>query len=184
MRKYNGLLIIVFLLFSCQESTLPKPKAYLNLSYPKTNYKQLELKRPFTFSVSTSSLVKDEQKNWLKIEYPQLKASINITYIPVQNNLNQLILESEKLVFKHTQKADKISPKDFINQEKRVFGSFYEISGDAASQIQFHLTDSTKHFIKAALYFNTKPNYDSILPAIDYIRNDVLELIETFKWID
>ena len=124
----------------------------------------------------------NEKNNWLSIKYPKLKASIDITYRPLKNNIRELLTEAEKLVFKHTAKADRIIPQDFINKEKRVFGSIYEITGNAASQIQFHVTDSTNNFIKGSLYFYAKPNYDSILPAVNYIKEDILHLIETLKW--
>ena len=68
-------------------------------------------------------------------------------------NLKELLIEAEKLVFKHTVKAEQIIPKDFVNTKKKVFGSMYEITGNAASQIQFHVTDSTKNFIKGFLNF-------------------------------
>ena len=69
-----------------------------------------------------------------------------------------------------------------MNPKKRVFGSMYYITGNAASQIQFHITDSTKNFIKGSLYFYAKPNYDSILPAVDYVKKDILRLVETLEW--
>lgn len=184
MRKLLGFFLVLFLFLSCEGDIVPKPKAYLDLNYPKSTYKKLEIKRPYSFQVSEYSVVKDEKNNWLKIQYPRLKASVDITYRPVKNNLKELIQEAEKLVFKHTVKAEKIASNDFVNKEKKVFGSLYEISGNAASQLQFHLTDSTKHFIKGALYFKTKPNYDSVLPAVAYIRKDVLELIESLKWVN
>ena len=94
----------------------------------------------------------------------------------------ELLKEAEKLVFKHTLKAEEITVKDFLDTKKKVFGSMYEITGNAASQIQFHATDSTKNFIKGSLYFYTKPNYDSVLPAVTYIKKDILRLMETLKW--
>jgi len=86
------------------------------------------------------------------------------------------------LVYKHAVKAEEIITKDFENFDNRVFGSMQEISGNAASHIQFHLTDSTNNFIKGSLYFYVKPNYDSILPAVDYIKTDIMRLIETLEW--
>ncbi|WP_339886218.1 gliding motility lipoprotein GldD [Polaribacter vadi] len=176
-------LLTFFLLFiSCDEPVLPKPKAYLSLEYPKKEYKKLEVLRPYSFDVLKSTTIIDEKNNWLKITYPNLKASIDITYRPVENNLRELLTEAEKLVFKHAVKAEQIVPKDFINPKKRVFGSIYEITGNAASHLQFHVTDSTNNFIKGSLYFYAKPNYDSILPAVDYIKKDVLKLVETLEW--
>jgi gliding motility-associated lipoprotein GldD len=181
MRNLLFLLCLCFFL-SCKNDVLPKPKAYLSLTYPKKSFEYLKLERPYHFKVSKKATVINDKNNWLTISYPKLKASIDITYRPVKNNLKELLSEAEKLVFKHTAKAEQIIPKDFINEEKRVFGSIFEITGNAASHIQFHVTDSTSNFIKGSLYFYAKPNYDSVLPAIDYIKEDILYLIETLEW--
>lgn len=169
-------------LVSCNTDTLPKPTAYLSLEYPKKSYQKLPLERPFSFDVLKTTTIVNEPNNWLKIKYPNLKASIDITYRPVKNNMKELITEAEKLVFKHAVKAEQIVPKDFTNFDKRVFGSLYEITGNAASNLQFHITDSTDNFIKGSLYFYAKPNYDSILPAVEYVKKDVLRLIESLEW--
>ena len=143
-----SLLSFIFLISACKEDVLPKPKAYLSLEYPKKTYQKLSLERPYTFDVLKAVELVDDKNNWLKIKYPNLKASIDITYRPIKSNLKELLTESEKLVFKHAVKAEQIIPKDYINSEKRVFGSIYEITGNAASHLQFHVTDSTKNFIK------------------------------------
>jgi len=181
----RNLLFLFFLsfFFSCKNDVLPKPKAYLSLKYPEKTYEYIKLKRPYRFKVSKKTTIVDDKNNWLTIRYPKLKASIDITYRPIKNNLKELLTEAEKLVFKHTAKAAQIISKDFINDEKRVFGSIFEITGNAASHIQFHVTDSTKNFIKGSLYFYAKPNYDSILPAVNYIKEDILYLIETLEWV-
>jgi gliding motility-associated lipoprotein GldD len=181
MHKLLFLFILLFFL-SCKNDVLPKPKAYLSLTYPEKVYENLRLKRPYRFKVSKTATIIDDKNNWLTIKYPKLKASIDITYRPINNNLKELLTEAEKLVFKHATKAEQIIPKDFINEKNKVFGSIYEITGNAASHIQFHVTDSTENFIKGSLYFYAKPNYDSILPAVDYIKKDILYLIETLEW--
>ncbi|WP_036824262.1 gliding motility lipoprotein GldD [Polaribacter sp. Hel1_85] len=179
----NIFLLIFFIFFiSCKEDVLPKPKAYLSLTYPKKSYEKLKLERPYSFDILKNTTVINETNNWLKIKYPNLKASIDITYRPVNKNLKELLTEAEKLVFKHTVKAEQIIPKDFVNSNKRVFGSMYEITGNAASQIQFHITDSTNNFIKGSLYFYIKPNYDSLLPAVAYIKEDISRLVESLEW--
>jgi gliding motility-associated lipoprotein GldD len=184
MRNFFSLsLFSCFLfLFSCNDAILPKPKGYLSLEYPEKKYQDLGLERPYSFEIQQNTKIINEANNWLKIQYPNLKASLDITYKPVKNNLKELLVDAEKLVFKHAVKAEQIIPKDFSNYDKRVFGSLYEITGNAASNLQFHVTDSTTHFIKGALYFYAKPNYDSILPAVEYIKKDVLKLIETLEW--
>jgi len=181
MRKFY-LFLAVILLASCEKETLPKPKAFLNLEYNKAEYKELSLQRPYLFQVSQNVIVKDVPKNWLKVEYPTLRASLDITYRKIDDNLRELLVESEKLVFKHAVKAEQISSNDYTNTNTKVYGTLHEITGNAASQIQFHLTDSTKNFIKGALYFKTKPNYDSVLPAVYHIKKDILHLMETLEW--
>ena len=176
------MLFFLTIILGCNDAILPKPKGYLSLEYPKKSYQKLSIERPYFFEIASNAKVIKDTNNWLKIKYPNLKASIDITYRPVENNLKELLTEAEKLVFKHTVKAEQIIPKDFVNPDKRVFGSLYEITGNAASQLQFHLTDSTSHFIKGSLYFYAKPNYDSILPAISYLKKDILHLIETLEW--
>lgn len=182
MHKQLLFLFLFILLSSCKDDVLPKPKAYLNLSYPENKYKRAEQLKPYAFDVSTYAEMNILKNYWAKIEYPTLKASLSLTYRPVDKNLKELLLESEKLVFKHTVKAEQIVTQNFVNDHKKVFGTLYEISGNAASQIQFHVTDSTSHFIKGALYFYTKPNYDSILPAVAYIKKDIIRLIESLEW--
>lgn len=182
MRKICVLLVVFLGIVSCSDDILPKPKGYLSLDYPAKEYQKLKLVRPYVFEISEKAIVKNEKNNWLKIQYPTLKASIDITYRPVKNNLKELLTESEKLVYKHAVKAEEIVTVNFENFDRRVFGSMQEISGNAASQIQFHLTDSTHNFMKGALFFYVKPNYDSVLPAVDYIKKDVMRLVETLKW--
>jgi len=174
--------VFILVLVSCKENVLPKPKAYLSLSYPKKNYLELPLNRPYTFQIASNAYAVKQPNNWIKIKYPALKASLDITYRPVQNNLNELLLEAEKLVFKHTLKAAQIISKDFGNPKDKVFGTIYEITGNAASQVQFHATDSVHNFLKGSLYFYAKPNYDSILPAVEYIKEDVFHLMESLAW--
>ena len=174
--------IIIICFISCSEETLPKPKAFLNLEYIKPTYQEFFLLRPYTFEFSDRVKLKDSPNNWLKLEYPKLNASIDITYRKIDENLRELLVESEKLVFKHTSRAEQISSNNYVNEREKIYGTLYNITGNAASHIQFHITDSTNHFIKGALYFKIKPNYDSILPAVNYIKNDILHLMETFKW--
>ncbi|NQX81320.1 MAG: gliding motility lipoprotein GldD [Flavobacteriaceae bacterium] len=180
---YRITFLMILLLTSCSDEFNPKPNAYLSLEYPENTYKKLESELPFSFEHSSLSVAKSTKNKGLNISYPRMKARINITYKPIKNNLRGLLLDTEKMTYRHTIKADEIkAPKEFLNFAKKVFGSIYEITGNSASAIQFHLTDSTNHFLVGALYFEVKPNYDSIRPAISYIRKDIIKLMETFSW--
>ena len=108
-RVFILLFLIIFL--GCKKDILPKPKAYLSLTYPEKTYEDLTLSRPYSFKVSKMATIINEKNNWLSIKYPKLKASIDITYRPLKNNIRELLTEAEKLVFKHTAKADRIIHK-------------------------------------------------------------------------
>lgn len=169
-------------LYSCKEDVLPKPKAQLRLEYPEPAYESIHTDCPFIFDKSKVTEVAINNKCWVNIDYVKLKASINMTYRPVDNNLKELFVEAEKLTFNHTIKADGISSIPYSNTEKKVYGSIFEVTGNAASPIQFHVTDSTNHFITGAVYFDVQPNFDSIRPAINYLQKDIIHLIESLEW--
>jgi len=171
------------ILNSCQKEILPKPTGYLRLTHQEISYQNIKTDCPFEFEIPTNTKMLVTNKCWIKIKYPNLKATIDITYRPIKNNLRELVLESEKLTTKHSIKADKISYSPlFENHNEKVYGKISDVIGNAASPLQFHITDSSKHFITGAVYFNMQPNYDSIYPSIKHIEKDVKYLIETTKW--
>ena len=190
MRKIVLLSCICLLFFSCGEDPIPKPEAFLRLEYPQPQYENVSVDLPFTFDknvlakkVKNVKIARDGKSLGLDIVYPSLKGTIYLTYKPVsKENLRLHLLDAQNLTQKHTQKADEIEGDLYENPNKRVFGMFYEVGGNAASQSQFYVTDSTKHFITGSLYFYTKPNYDSILPAADYLKNDIKHLMESISW--
>lgn len=182
--KYLSFLILISLaLCSCDKETLPKPKAYLRLNYNNIeNYKKINTNCPYSYEISELAKLSQDNKCWMTISYPTLKASLNITYRPVENNLNELLREAEKLTYNHAIKAESISTQPYENLVNKAYGSLSEVSGNAASPLQFYLTDSTRHFINGALYFDVQPNYDSILPAVKFIEKDIKHLMQTLEW--
>jgi len=177
---------------SCEEDVTPKPSAQLRLSYPEAKYKVKEADLPFTFEMNTlsdslqiSRLKSDKESYAINIVYPKLKGTIYLTYKPVKNNpenLKEYLLDAQNFTQEHTKKADEIVEQIYDNKERKVYGMFYEVGGNAASQSQFYVTDSTSHFLTGSLYFYAKPNYDSILPAAHYLKNDIQKLMETISW--
>jgi gliding motility-associated lipoprotein GldD len=111
-----------------------------------------------------------------------MKATIYLSYKPVNSNIKLLLQDAQKLTYQHVIKADDILEQPYINLEKRVFGMFYQVDGNAATNTQFYVTDSTKNFVSGSVYFYAKPNFDSIMPAASYIKNDVQNLMESLKW--
>lgn len=177
-------ILISLVVTSCNNTeALPKPKAFLSLTYTDATYSPVYSSCPYTFEISTRAKHSFNEKCWVNLSYPKLKASVNITYRKIENNFNELLRESEKLTYNHAIKADLISaPSLYDNFEKKTYGSLSEVTGNAASPLQFHITDSTQHFITGAVYFKVQPNYDSILPAIKYIEKDIKHIMETIVW--
>lgn len=176
------LLILMMISFSgCKEEVLPKPKAMLRLEYPGA--KSVPYRNgAFGFEMNQLSTIKEETSSSLTLDYPLLNGAIFLNYKPVQGNLNSLLADAQKLSYEHVVKADQIMEQPFINPEDKVYGMFYEVTGDAASQAQFYVTDSTNHFVTGSLYFYAKPNYDSIYPAAVYLQKDIRKIMETIRW--
>jgi len=187
-------LLFGFLAMGCQQNYVPKPTAYPRMILPDKAYQPYELVEcPFEFeiptysSINTSPNVKLQEADdycWMDLEFGDIDAKFHLSYKPVQNDytrLTQLIEDAHKLRAKHMKKADYIDEKT-IATEENVYGLFSNIGGNAASQMQFYVTDSVEHFMFGALYFNSTPNYDSIQPAITFIKDDILHLLDTFEW--
>ncbi|WP_353084481.1 gliding motility lipoprotein GldD [Flavobacterium sp.] len=175
-------LFSALLLVSCKNEVLPKPSSQLRLNYPIAKYAAFENHCPFTFNINSDAEIKEDKNCGFTITYPKMKATIYLTYKPVNGDINKLLRDAQKLTYEHVIKADDILEQPFINHEKKVYGMFYKVSGNAATNAQFYATDSVKHFLTASVYFYAKPNFDSIMPAADYIRNDMQTLMETIKW--
>ncbi|WP_139958954.1 gliding motility lipoprotein GldD [Flavicella sediminum] len=173
---------VLLLFVSCKEEQLPKPASYLRLDYRTAQYNMLVGNLPFEFRYNSGAKIHLKKNNWIDVEYPNMKATLVLTYSPVKNNLRELFKDAENLTFKHMIKADDIQAMPFENRDRKVYGKMFEVYGNAATQIQFHATDSTDNFLTGALYFYAKPNYDSILPAVHYLRKDIVQLMETLSW--
>ncbi|MGB5553497.1 MAG: gliding motility lipoprotein GldD [Flavobacteriaceae bacterium] len=182
----NNKFIIVIILgthlfFGCKEDVLPKPKAMLRLEYPEAKFARLETDH-FEFQFNQMAKVKSKTSTSVELEYPTMHGSMFINYKKVENNLEKLLSDAQKFSYEHVVKADGIEADEFINSTDKVFGMIYEVTGDAASQAQFYVTDSTQHFVTGSLYFSVKPNYDSIYPAAQYLQNDIRRIMESLRW--
>lgn len=182
--KYScGLLISGMLLMSCKEEVLPKPPSQLRLNYPVAEYDAFENHCPFIFEMNSEAIIKENKDCGFTITYPKMKATIYLTYKTVNNDIDFLLRDAQNLTYKmHTIKADEIIELPYFNKEKKVYGIFYDVTGNAATNSLFYATDSVKHFVTGSVYFYAKPNYDSLLPAESYVKNDMQHLMETIKW--
>ena len=181
-RKSIFLFLLLFMTFiSCEENILPKPKALLRLEYSRPSMTKADTD-VFKVQYKKNAKLKKENAESLMLEYPNMKASVFINYKRVDNNLKQLITDAERLSYEHAIKADDIRARIYENVENKVYGTFFEVVGDAASQAQFYVTDSTRHFVTGSLYFAAKPNYDSIYPAAVYLQQDIGRIMQSLRW--
>jgi gliding motility-associated lipoprotein GldD len=185
LKKITAIAILFTFFYTvtgCKNDVLPKPASYLRLDYPEAEYNSVKGNCPFEFDMNSKAIIKEDKDCGYSITYPKMKATIYLTYKPVNNNINKLLRDAQKLTYEHVIKADDILEQPYLNPDRKVYGMFYQVDGNAATNSQFYATDSIKHFVTGSVYFYTKPNFDSIMPAASYIKNDMQRLMETLKW--
>jgi gliding motility-associated lipoprotein GldD len=167
----------------------PKPRGYFRIVFPKKTYRQFDSICPFTFVYPVYAKIvpdtkPDAQPCWLNMQFPQFGATVHLSYEHINSSreFDELIEDAHKLSFKHTIKATSIDQGIITYPDWKVYGIYYTIDGNAASWVQFYLTDSTKNYIRGALYFNTEPRQDSIQPVLDFVKKDVDLMIKSFRW--
>ena len=183
-------MVLAFVAISCDRDTnyLPKPRGYFRIDLPEKAYVKVDTIEKYSFECPVYTIVtpdpySPDEKNWVNIEMPSFKGSIHLTHKPVDGNLGEYLEDVHTMVTKHLQKANGMRDSLIVNDEHNVYGMFIEMDGKGvATPMQFYLTDSTSNFVRGALYFNFKPDNDSMQPVINFIRKDIDHLIETFEW--
>jgi gliding motility-associated lipoprotein GldD len=167
----------------------PKPRGYYRIYFPKREYKQYESDCAYTFTYPTYAKVEPDKAPgakpcWINLQLPQFNGTLHLSYQPVTSKkvFNALIEDAHTFAFKHTVKATSIDEGIIRYPDRKVYGIYYTIDGNAASSAQFFLTDSTHHYLRGALYFNTAPKLDSIQPVLDFVKKDMAVLIKSFRW--
>jgi gliding motility-associated lipoprotein GldD len=176
------------ILAACQQDYTPKPLGYNRLNLPEPSYRVLPDSLPYTFEYSDHAKLLDDtsaisERFWIEIYYPEIKANVHITYKPIRNEkmLKEFLDDSYTLTAKHQIKAYAIN--EVISTTSRgKTAVIAELEGDVPSQFQFTLTDSSRNFLRGALYFNTKVANDSLAPAIEYMKKDIMHMINTLEW--
>jgi gliding motility-associated lipoprotein GldD len=173
----------------------PKPRGYFRINFPKKEYREYVSPYPFTFQYPTYAVMEQDKQSrvppklinmqyLLNMQFPQFNGTLHLSYETITSKkvFNELIEDARNLVFKHTVKATGIDEGIIKFPDKKVYGIYYTIDGNAASSVQFYLTDSVKHYIRGALYFNNEPRLDSIQPVLNFVKRDMDVMIKTFKW--
>ncbi len=175
---------LILILVGCNSSPTPKPDAFLALEYPQNRYQTQQNNCHFQFDHNEISHFVQGIGCSFRLEYPLLKATLFVTKLELENNLEQLLGEVHLKLNTTSGKRNVIQESAYANDLNKVYGSIFSVEGNAASNLQFYATDSTKSFLSGTLYFLTKPNYDSLYPAIDYIKKDVRKFMETLRWVE
>lgn len=182
---------VVFLIAasSCQNNYSPKPRGYFRIEFPEKAYQKYQSDCPYTFEYPVyANIVPDTLPNaqpcWIDVAFPKFNGRIHLSYQPVtsQKVFNELVEDARTFAFKHTVKATAIDEGRIAYPDRNVYGIYYSISGNTASSVQFFLTDSSKHYLRGALYFNEEPRSDSIQPVLDFIKKDIDVMIKSFEW--
>jgi gliding motility-associated lipoprotein GldD len=188
MQKFLFAFLFLLSVISCKHEYIPKPHGYFRIDFQEKSYHKFDSAGfPFNFEIPDySKIVPDDERFaepfWVNLIIPSHLAELNLSYKRIENNLEKLTEDSRKLAYKHDVKADAINEKIFLNPAKKVYGTIYLIDGNAASPLQFYLTDSTHNFLRGALYIREVPNIDSLRPVIEFLTPDIIRLIETTEW--
>ena len=192
LRNILFLTLAAFTLYSCGNNDVPtpKPSAYLRIDLPSHHYQTCDtLAVPFQFDYSEEAQVMLKKSTpsdkWIDIIYPQYQGIIYLSYKALSgvNDLRGQIDTSYRLLSLHFDYSTGVEEQQFINPTHHVYATTYHLQGqDVASTYQFWATDSTRHFLRGALYINNTPNNDSLAPVIQYLQEDIDHLLESLRW--
>jgi gliding motility-associated lipoprotein GldD len=180
----------LWLLAACGESNpVPKPSAFLRPEFPAHAYRNYTSPNNFHFKLANAFMPKkfSQSKNNYsvqEIDLGPLNGTLFLYYLrfPSKDSLPEIINFANDKVDEHKIMADKIDFEQIIEPQKRVFGTFFELKGNVATNFQFYLTDSTQHFLRGEILLNCRPNYDSLRPTLQYLKSDLQELVHSFEW--
>ncbi len=194
LRIYLLLLVVAGCTSGGDQAFVPRPRMYPYVDLPQPKYGWMKEKKDCGFVFRKSNLSTIESRTtffkdtllhdcWFDLVYPEMEARVHFTYYPIgaAHPFQDLVSESFQMVYEHSSIASRIDENPIIQNGEEA-GMSFELKGPVASPYQFFLSDTTDHFIRAALYFNSRPNPDSIAPILAYIRADLDTLVKSFEW--
>jgi len=188
MMKISYLLLLLTAFFiSCEDRNyVPKPPTYLKIDLPERSYDIYKTtdECDFTFNKPNYFKVKPVKQSSCNkdIILEGLNGTLHLSVIDMDTTLGMYINHANDKVGEHKIKATAIIDTTIIRKEDRVFGTFFELQGNVASPFQFYVTDSTDRFFSGVVYFNSRPNYDSIKPTLNFVKKDLIEFMNTINW--
>ncbi len=192
MVKILGFFSVFLLLQSCGNNDFtPKPHAYPRVYFPEKKYQTFDSVAPYSFLYPVYANIQDYNKTendfhsfWYNINYLPFNATLHLSYLPFtdRNEFNNLFDDTRKLVYKHDIKAEEIEETEIYNPKNQISGIIYELKGNTATNLNFYVSDSKKHFLRGALYFNSQTEIDSIQPVFDFLKEDIIKMIESTQF--
>ena len=181
-------LILGSLMVGCKEY-FPKPKAYPRVVYPEKKYQKIETNCPFTFEIPTYSSLQPydgpDNNCWYNLIYTPFDATLHLSYVAINgiNDLDSLAEDAYRMVFKpHLQRAEEIVEREISDSSTGNYGMIYDLEGKTATPFNFYITDGTKHFFRGSFYFNQNTKRDSVQPIYEFLNEDVINSIHTFRF--
>lgn len=179
---HRSWLLLTLLIVACGSDYTPKPSGYFRIDLPTKEYRTSLLDCPFTFEHTQYAHINSRPENcWFDLEFTPYQGTLHMSYKTVKNDLNQHIEAARDLAYKHSRVAEAISEQPYQNKDKKVYGMVYSFEGKTATAMQFYLTDSSQHFVRGALYFNTEMS-DSITPVSNFLKGDLYHLVDSWEW--
>ncbi len=192
MKPVALLSLIALLVISCNSEFTPKRRGYYRIDFPKHEYRVFDQPGyPYSFEYPVyATVVKDstffeanpENPYWINIEIPRFNGKVYISYKNVAGaDFMKLVNDAYKMTYKHSSKATEITDSA-MRTPNGVHGVFFNVESNAATAKQFFLSDSSRHFLRGALYFDATPNEDSLSVVNDFLQEDLKHLINTLRW--
>ena len=188
------LFAITFLFAACAPDQVytPRPRGYFRIDLPEKNYVLFsDSTTPYTMEIPDyarmyKSSAPNAPETWKDLYFGEFKATVYLSYHEITSDslFAELINQSWELTEAHHEMSQALRDSIILRPEDHVYGTVIELGGNAASLVQFYLTDSAKNFIRGSLYFYAVPNKDSLQPVVDYIKQDVYHMAQTLKWTD
>jgi len=180
------LVVAAALLGGCERDAQPKPKAYFRIDLPDQTYAPWQEAGLLSAELPSYAHIAErkhgEGTRWFDLRFPDQRATVHLTWSPVDGRLAELIEDAHTFKDQHGVMARGMRSERILRDSVRVFGTLFDVNGDVASPMLFYLTDSTSNFLYGALYFDTRPNADSLAPVTDRIRSDMRHLAATLRW--
>lgn len=191
--KFFSILLAAGVLFSaCNSDYVPRPRGYFKIPLPQHQYRVFDQPGyPYTFEypvyanvLQDTTFFEDKPENpyWINIDFPRFSGRIYISYKDIgKQTFDKLRDDAYKMTYKHTLKATSIEDS-LMQTDQGISGVFFKVGGNAATGRQFFLTDTTRHFLRGALYFDATPNEDSLSVVDNFLSADMRHLINSFRW--